>query len=136
MIFDRVHQAALERLLDAAAAGNGAIPAASAEIILGDKENSNTVWYGKCIIFWSERGLARCEDGWRFRRDRRLLLWQPHTALHGLPRDFLLHLARSVTCPHLIIKVSLNHGADRVHSATESCDLGFFELAFYTWLIR
>ena len=38
MTSDRVHQAALERLLVAAAAGNGAIPAASAEIILGDKE--------------------------------------------------------------------------------------------------
>ena len=38
MTSDRVHQAELERLLVAAAAGNGAIPAASAEIILGDKE--------------------------------------------------------------------------------------------------
>ena len=79
----------LERLVEAAKAWNGEIPAESAQIIL-------------------KRGLRENEDGYSFTRDIRLLLWSSsRSRLYGMPRSFYLELAKQISIPHLIVKVSI-----------------------------
>ena len=81
------YEETLERLVEAAKAGNGEIPAESAKIIL-------------------KRGLRKNEEGYSFTRDIRFLLWSSRSRLYGMPRSFYLELAKHITIPHLIVKVS------------------------------
>ena len=81
------YEEALDRLMEAAKAGNGEIPIESARIIL-------------------KRGLKQNGEGYSFTRDTRFLLWANQSQLYGLPRSFHLELARNIQLPHLIVKVS------------------------------
>lgn len=82
------YEETLERLVEAAKAGNGEIPAESAKIIL-------------------KRGLRKTEEGYSFTRDLRFLLWSSRSRLYGMPRSFYLEMAKQITTPHLIVKVCI-----------------------------
>jgi len=82
------YEETLERLVEAAKAWNGEIPAESAQIIL-------------------KRGLRENKEGYSFTRDIRLLLWSSsRSRLYGMPRSFYLELAKQISIPHLIVKGS------------------------------
>ena len=80
------YEEALDRLMEAAKAGNGEIPIESAKIIL-------------------KRGLKKDGEGYSFTRDKRFLLWANQSQLYGMQRSFHLELARNIQMPHLIVKV-------------------------------
>ena len=95
-------EAALQRLVDSSTFlhGQGNVTEESAGVIL-------------------ERGARQVEGGWQFTRDRRLQVTNSFTSqelhlhltlqvtsLYGLPPDFLLAFCRSITCPHLLVKVT------------------------------
>ena len=87
---ERIYQTydeALARLLEAAKAGNGAIPVESAKIIL-------------------KRGMQKVGSGYKFTRDPRFLLWANQAQLYGMPRRFQLEFAQNIKVPQLIIKVN------------------------------
>jgi len=80
------YESALERMLAAAASGWGSVTGEAAEIML-------------------TRGLKEVDGGFVFSRDIRLMpLDRRNYNLNKVSREFLLHLAENISCPHLIIK--------------------------------
>jgi len=80
------HEAAVERMLAAAATGWGPVTREAAEIML-------------------TRGLKEVDGGFTFSRDIRLMpLDRRNYSLNKTSREFLLELAANIACPHLLIK--------------------------------
>jgi len=81
------YEEAKDRLTEGFKAGTGEIPVECVEIIL-------------------KRGLRKQGEGYCFTWDSRFLLWAIWGQIYGIPRSFLLELAKNLQLPHLIVKAS------------------------------